>query len=331
MNTTTHSIELVDVVKTFSTRGGQPVRAVDGLNLTVSPGEVVAFLGPNGAGKTTTLDMVMGLTAPDSGQVKVVGGSPRQAILDGRVSAVLQSGGLLRDLTVQETVKIIASTFPDHRPVAEVIDRADLAEIANRRVSKCSGGEQQRLRFALALLPDPDLLILDEPTTGMDVGVRRSFWDSMKADAARGRTVVFATHYLHEAEMFAERIVMVSHGRIVADGSMSEIRSQYAERTISADVPRPADGAQQSVQDWLTAIRVLPGVRDVAADGRRVRVRAEDTDTTALALLRDLGARNLEISGVDLEAAFMALTGEGLTPAEPADPSATEQHARQEA
>ena len=210
--TTTHSsvagasgapaVELRSLVKTFPARRGShdtEVRAVDGVDLRIEPGEVVAFLGPNGAGKTTTLDMVLGLTEPTTGTARVFGHRPREAVIAGHVSAVLQTGGLLRDLTVRETVRMIASTYAASTPVDEVIDRAGLRALADRRVSKCSGGEQQRLRFALALLPDPRLLVLDEPTAGMDVTARRDFWDTMHADASAGRTVVFATHYLEEA------------------------------------------------------------------------------------------------------------------------------------
>src|SRR5699024_3032622 len=147
-----------------------------GVDLAISPGEVVAILGPNGAGKTTALDMVLGLTEPTTGSITSFGAAPRRAVHDGRVSAVLQTGGLLHDLTARETVRMIASTFPRrHQPVEDVLHRAGLAAKADRRVSKLSGGEQQRLRFALALLPDPDLLILDEPTAGMDVAARREF------------------------------------------------------------------------------------------------------------------------------------------------------------
>jgi len=166
------AIELRHLVKSFRPLRGSAdteVTAVDGIDLTVGHGEVVAFLGPNGAGKTTTLDMVLGLTEPTSGTARVFGRPPRHAVVAGEVSAVLQTGGLLRDLTVRETVRMIASTYAATTPVDEVIDRAGLAALAHRRVSKCSGGEQQRLRFALALLPDPRLLILDEPTAGMDV------------------------------------------------------------------------------------------------------------------------------------------------------------------
>lgn len=310
--TTPPSIELDNVHKSFRTKapGQPPVHAVRGIDLSVSPGEVVAFLGPNGAGKTTTLDMVIGLTTPDRGTARVFGADPRQAVLAGQVSAVLQTGGLLRDLTVRETVRLIASTFAEHQPVDSVLERADLRGIAKRKVSKCSGGEQQRLRFALALLPDPDLLILDEPTTGMDVGVRRGFWDAIQADADAGRTVLFATHYLHEAEQFAQRIVMVAGGRVVADGSMAEIRASYADRTVSVDVP--AGLAGQELHAWVRTVSALPGVREWTVSGGRIRLEADAGDSDALAhhLLRDHAARNLEITGVDLESAFVELTGQ---------------------
>ena len=231
------ALELNGLAKAFRTSGDGMVRAVEHVDLTVQPGEVVALLGPNGAGKTTTLDMVLGLTSPTSGVVSVYGRPPREAVTAGRVSAVLQSGGLLRDLSVRETVQMIASVFEDPRPIDEVLARAGLTRLAARKVAKCSGGEQQRLRFALALLPDPDLLVLDEPTAGMDVGARRDFWDTMHADADAGRTVVFATHYLEEADTFAERIVLMARGRVVADGSTAEIRARASGRTVTADIP----------------------------------------------------------------------------------------------
>jgi ABC-2 type transport system ATP-binding protein len=292
------------------------VQAVDGLDLTVAPGEIVAFLGPNGAGKTTTLDMLLGLTVPDAGSATVVGMAPRAAVLAGKVSAVLQTGGLLADLTVAETVRLISSTFTDPRPVDEVMARAGISSLASRRVSKCSGGEQQRLRFALALLPDPEVLILDEPTAGMDVAARHEFWDTMRADTASGRTVVFATHYLEEADSFAERIVMISRGKVVADGTTSEIRAQSSGRTISAEIP------SQDIDSWLARVRGIPGVTGVAERGRRVEITASDTDAAALVLLRDLGARNLEIAAPTLDSAFLTLTGEHLPPGSRTDDGA---------
>jgi ABC-2 type transport system ATP-binding protein len=295
-------VELSGVVKTFPSPGGDLVRAVDGIDLAISPGEVVAFLGPNGAGKTTSLDMVLGLNSPSAGTVAVFGANPRHAVRAGRVSAVLQTGGLLRDITVRETVQMIASTFPEHAGIEEVIDRAGLTSLARRKVSKCSGGEQQRLRFALALLPDPDLLVLDEPTAGMDVTARRDFWDTMHADAAAGRTVVFATHYLEEADAFAARIVMIAGGRIVADGPTEQIRSRATGRTVSADLP-PADAAQV-----LARLRSMPHVIEAVTQGHRVTITATDSDAVARELLGALGASNLEIASGSLECAFITIT-----------------------
>jgi ABC-2 type transport system ATP-binding protein len=299
------AIHLRDLVKTFRGPGGAVVRAVDGINLTIDPGEIVAFLGPNGAGKTTTLDLVLGLTEPTSGRVRVLGQAPRQAVLAGRVSAVLQTGGLLRDVTVRETLRMIASTYAAHTPLDEVIDRAGLGPIADRRVSKCSGGEQQRLRFALALLPDPDLLILDEPTAGMDVTARHEFWETMRADANAGRTVLFATHYLEEADSFADRIVLVAGGHLVADGTTAQIRSRTTGgRQLSARIPEDRRGAVRA------RLLAAPGVIEVSQRGDRVVVAASDSDAIALLLLTELGGNALEVSAASLDRAFMALTAD---------------------
>ncbi len=304
-----YAVDVRDLRKTFRSVGGEPVHAVEGIDLQIKPGEIVAFLGPNGAGKTTTLDILLGLSKPTSGEVRVLGQSPRAAIDQGRVSAVLQTGGLLGDLTVRETVRLIGSFFPAERQaradrVDRVIERAGITGLADRTVSKCSGGEQQRLRFALALLPEPDLLILDEPTAGMDVNARREFWDTMREDAATGRTVVFATHYLEEADAFAERIILISEGRIVADGSLEEVRNRNSVRVISADV----DVIRHP--DLTARLLEWPGVAAAELRGRRLEVRATaaHSDDVARLLLGDLEASNLEISGDSLENAFVALT-----------------------
>lgn len=190
-----NAVDLTGLTKTFG-----EVRAVRGIDLAIVPGEVVAFLGPNGAGKTTTIDMILGLAEPTTGTVEVLGLSPQDAVRHGLVSAVMQTGGLLKDLTVRETIDYTASLFPLARPTAEVLQMAGLTELGDRLVGKCSGGEQQRVRFAMALVCDPQLLMLDEPTTGMDVNARRAFWSSIHTEAAKGRTILFATHYLEEAE-----------------------------------------------------------------------------------------------------------------------------------
>ena len=185
-------------------------------------------LGPNGAGKTTTIDMILGLSRPTSGEVRVFGMSPRQAVNRGLIAAVMQTAGLLPDITVRETVELTASLFSHKIDTEEAMRRAGVTDFATRIVKKCSGGQQQRLRFAMALVSDPALLILDEPTTGMDVEGRRSFWEAIHADAERGRTIVFATHYLEEADAFADRIVLMRHGRIIADGTAAEIRASVS-------------------------------------------------------------------------------------------------------
>lgn len=296
-------ITMAQVHKTFRTPDG-PLTAVDGIDLTVHPGEVLALLGPNGAGKTTTIDMILGLTRPNAGSVEVLGGPPRSAILAGQVSAVLQAGGLLADLRARETVRLIASTFESPADVDEVMERAGILHLSDRRVSKLSGGEQQRLRFALALLPEPDLLILDEPTAGMDVGARREFWSTMHCEADRGRTVIFATHYLEEAEEFADRIVMLSEGRIVADGPTDEIRACANGRTVTVELPLA------SLDDSLARLRSHPAVTAVepASGLGRFRIRSTDSDAVARAVLTELGGTDLEVTAGSLDDAFLTLT-----------------------
>jgi len=290
------AISLHGVHKSFGA-----VQAVRGLDLSIGHGEVVAFLGPNGAGKTTTIDMILGLSQATTGDVTVFGLQPRQAISRGLVSAVLQTGGLLPDMTVAETARYTASLFLGPRPVDEVLRRAGIDEIGDRLVGKCSGGEKQRLRFAMALLPDPELLILDEPTTGMDVEGRRSFWAAIREDTARGRTVLFATHYLEEADAYADRIVLISHGLKVADGTASEVKAMASGRTVRATLAG-ADAA---------ALGRIKGADTVEIRGDTVLIHSSDSDAVARYLLNDTPARDLEITTRGLEDAFLALTGDG--------------------
>ncbi|MBU4215423.1 MAG: ABC transporter ATP-binding protein [Actinobacteria bacterium] len=300
MTTDDLALDLRGLHKSFSTPAGT-VRAVDGLDLAVRPGEVVAFLGPNGAGKTTTIDMVLGLAVPDSGTVRVLGHEPSEAIARGRVSAVMQTGGLLKDLTVRETLDLMASFYGTSAAVGLAIERAGLADAADRRVGSCSGGQQQRLRFALALLPDPDLLILDEPTTGMDVAGRRDFWNAIRADAAQGRTILFATHYLEEADAYADRIVLLSRGRVVADGTAAQVRAVASGRVVSAVLDAPMTVAELSA---------LPGVDRVEHRGDRVQLHTRTSDALARVLLSTAGAHDLEITSLGLEEAFLTLTSD---------------------
>ncbi|WP_243230778.1 ABC transporter ATP-binding protein [Microbacterium sp. CIAB417] len=299
------AIEFTGVRRHFG-HGDRRVQAVDDVTLAIARGEVVALLGPNGAGKTTTLDILLGLSEPSEGRVRVLGERPQHAASRGAIGAVLQTGGLLSDLTVRETVSLIASL---HGPaslarVPEVLERADLDGIARRRVAKCSGGEQQRIRFALALVADPDILVLDEPTAGMDVTARRHFWDVMRTDAAAGRTILFATHYLEEAEQFAHRTVVMHRGRVVADAPTAQLRAGLGARRVSATLPT---GAADAADDLLAMLNAHEGVTDLRREADRVSLLAVDSDSVASALL-DAGARDLEIAAPTLETAFTALT-----------------------
>jgi ABC-2 type transport system ATP-binding protein len=278
------------------------VHAVAGVDLTIAPGEVVALLGPNGAGKSTTVDMLLGLTRPDAGVVTVFGASPHDAVGSGTIGAMLQGGALLDDATVGETVAMVASLHRSPMPVAEALRRSGIEDLANRRCNKLSGGQKQRVRFAVALVSDPDLLVLDEPTAAMDVQSRREFWKSMHGFTNTGRTVLFATHYLEEAENYADRVVLMRAGRIVADGSVAEVTSLVSGRVIRAAVP----GATEA------ALAELPGVTEVEVRTNRAEISTGDSDTTLRALLATYPqAHDIEVTAMGLEGAFLSLTSEG--------------------
>ena len=275
------------------------VQAVRGVDLEIAPGEVVAFLGPNGAGKSTTIDMLLGLTRPDAGSASVFGSRPVEAVQAGRVGAMLQGGALLPDVTVGELVSVFATLHRRPMPVSTAMELAGITDIAKQKTTKLSGGQSQRVRYALALVPDPDLLVLDEPTVAMDVEVRRSFWASMREFTASGRTVLFATHYLEEADDFADRVVVLANGVIVADGTGAEIKASVAGRTITAVVPgtHPAQFLQ------------LPGVSNTDQQGQRMVLHCNDSDTALRALLAAYPAvHDIEISAGNLEDAFLELT-----------------------
>lgn len=295
-------ISLIGLRRSFGF-GDRIVTAVDGVDLQIRQGEIVALLGPNGAGKTTTLDMLLGLTDPTSGTIRVLGERAADAAASGRIAAVLQTGGLLGDLTVRETVEVVASLHDRDAldRVPEVMAQTGLEPLARRRVSRCSGGEQQRVKFALALVADPDILVLDEPTAGMDVTSRHRFWDVMRAEADAGRTIVFATHYLEEAEQFARRTVVMNRGRIVADAPTERLRVGLGARTVVATLP------EVGAEDLLGRLTGTAGVTDLRVDAGRVSLRAADSDAVAFALL-SAGAHDLELAAPTLETAFAALT-----------------------
>ena len=291
-----HGIKLSKVAKSYGS-----VQAVRGIDLAVAPGETVALLGPNGAGKTTTIDMIFGLSRPDSGTVSVFGASPREAVKSGWVGGTLQDGSPPDQLRVRELVTLMASYYPHPLGVDDVLRQTGTQDIAGRWASKLSGGQAQRVRFAAALVGDPDLLVLDEPTSGIDVEGRREFWQAMRAVAERGKTILFATHYLEEADANADRIVLIARGRIVADGPATEIKAKVGSRSIRATLP----GA------GLAELRALPGVLSAERHGEAITLSCSDTDAALSALLRSFpGTRDVEVRGASLEEAFLELTAD---------------------
>ena len=295
---TSHVIEAQGLTQIFRTRSGN-VTAVDNLALTIDKGEIVALLGPNGAGKTTLIDMLLGLSTPTRGVLTIDGASPKAAIQSGNIGAVLQTGGLLKDLTVQQTLDMLASLYPTRLDMNQVLADADLTELAHRKVGKCSGGQQQRIRFAIATMHDPNILILDEPTTGMDVTARRTFWERMDKLAETGKTIIFATHYLEEAQNFAQRIVLMNNGKIIADGTSEEIRDLTGGRHVSFLADKPITFSEYPMLSVETSEE---------NGAYRHRTTVANADEFARVLLTKYTVRDLEIVKPSLDESFVQLT-----------------------
>ncbi len=293
-------ISLSGLTKSFKSPEG-PVRAVRGIDISIARGQTVALLGPNGAGKSTTIDMLLGLLTPDSGEIELFGMRPDKAIAVGAVGAMLQVGGVISDLNVRELLEMVASLYPNPLGVDEVIELTRIGDLARRKTTKLSGGQTQRLRFAVGLVSNPELLVLDEPTVAMDVEARRQFWATMREFAGRGKTVVFATHYLEEADAYADRIILMAHGQVVADGPATEIKATVGLRTIRATLP-DAD---------LEELGRLPGVTNVETRGDAIILNCANSDDALRAFLPACpAARDIEVTGAGLEEAFLQLTGD---------------------
>src|SRR3984957_3401023 len=277
------------------------LHAVDGLTLDLRHGETVALLGRNGAGKSTSLDMLLALRKPSSGQIRMFGSDPYHAVKSGRVGAMLQSGGLMPEVTVRELVTLITNLHPKPEPVETTLKRAGIAQFADQRVDRLSGGQTQRVRFALAICGQAELIVLDEPTAAMDVETRRLFWDSMKDEVAQGRTLLFATHYLEEADQAADRILVINRGRLLADGAPAEIKARAGAKRLSFRL----DKADEQFLLGLPALVILEVRHDF------VQNQTSDSDATLYAVL-DAGYRphEIEVTGLGLEQAFLAITAE---------------------
>lgn len=276
--------------------------AVDGVSLTVPVGQIVALLGANGAGKTTLIDMLLGMTPPTTGDSALFDLTARDAMRRSLIGVVHQSGALPMDYTVKEAVGLFARTHPHHLPVDQVLDETKLGPFAQRTIRKLSGGERQRVRLALALLPDPYLLVLDEPTAGMDATARREFWEVMRAQAAEGRTILFATHYLAEAQDFAQRTIILKAGRIVADAPTDELRQRGRTTRMSIAVP------EESGPSLVEELHNANPQWKASYEGGRVHATGRDMDDAARIALAHPGAHDISVTASTLEDVFTELT-----------------------
>jgi ABC-2 type transport system ATP-binding protein len=281
------------------TRRFGEVRALDGIEVSIPVGQTVALLGPNGAGKSTAIGLILGLIEPTDGSVETLGLPPSRAVSNGRIGAMLQTSGLPTYVHVDELVDFTRHLYRQPLALDALLERAGLSALRRRRTDQLSGGEAQRLRFAMAIAGDPDLVLLDEPTVGMDVETRRAFWLDMRRSAAEGRTILFATHYLEEADQVADRVIVLDHGRVVADGTGRAIRARVHDRTIRFEL---------AGSDSVT-LGALPSVTAVEIRGDEVQLTSRDADQTVAAIYAaGLPIHNLEVTGADLEEAFIELT-----------------------
>ena len=272
--------------------------ALSNVSLDVHRGGVLALLGPNGAGKTTAVKLLLGLAAPTKGTATLFGADPRDSKVRQRIGAMLQVGKVPETLKIREHVELFRAYYPAPAPAADVMAAAGLAGLEERRFGELSGGQKQRVLFALALCGDPEMLFLDEPTLGFDVEARRAFWEEIRRFVARGRTVLLTTHYLEEADALADRVVVIDHGVIVADGTPSDIKAKVSGRRIRC---RTVLSEQE--------LRRIVGVREVTMERDRAELFAASAESVVRELLaRDATLAELEVTSVGLEDAFLALT-----------------------
>lgn len=280
------------------TKAYGPVTALRNINFELKSGELLALLGPNGAGKTTLVRMLLGLASPDSGSVNVFGADPREEAMRYRVGAMLQVARVPETLRVREHIDLFSSYYPASLPLAETLRIAGLEDLKDRRFGELSGGQRQRVLFAISICGDPSLLFLDEPTVGLDVEARRLMWTQIRALVARGKTVLLTTHYLNEADALADRILVLQHGNIVAEGTPAEIKSRAIGKQVRC-----------SSRLSLEEILAIPGVLSATADRQKFELQVQAAEPVVRELLqRDSWLTDLEVTNAGLEEAFLALT-----------------------
>ena len=292
------ALELRSVSKSYG-----KVQALKDFDLSIEPGQIVALLGPNGAGKTTAINLLLGLIRPDRGQALMFGELPDSNQNRMRTGTLMQISGIPETLTVREHLEVFASYYPEPRDLQEVLNVTGLSDLEHRMYSKLSGGQRQRLHLALALIGHPDVLFLDEPTTGLDVETRRALWQLVRDFSSGGRTVLLTTHYLEEADELADRIVLLREGRIVANGTPAQIKASTAGRRVSARTDIDV-GFASGLKGVLRARRV----------GDKLELLVNDAeDITRTLLFRDSNLSDLEVAAVSLDEAFVSLTGTGFS------------------
>jgi ABC-2 type transport system ATP-binding protein len=307
---------LVHITKRYA----NGVLALDDLSLTLQRGEIVALLGPNGAGKSTAVKLLMGLSAPTHGTVRIFAADPRHTATRLRTGVMLQVGRAPEMLRVREHVNIFRGYYPNPMPYADIVRAAQLEGIEDRMFGELSGGQKQRTLFALALAGDPDLLFLDEPTVGLDIESRRGMWAQIRSLAARGKTVLLTTHYLEEADALAHRIVVINKGRVICEGTPAEVKSLGSTISSTSTTSEGVSASTSTSSRTLKIIRcatelttttllALPGVTTAEPAGVLTILHTTQPERTLRELLAlDPTLHSLEVASPALEDAFLALT-----------------------
>ncbi|HEX6556571.1 MAG TPA: ABC transporter ATP-binding protein [Ktedonobacteraceae bacterium] len=288
------AVELQTISKSFGA-----VQALQEVSFIIPQGQVVALLGPNGAGKTTAISLMLGLRRPSQGKVCLLGREPHDRRARSRCGIMLQESGVPLNLTVRETITLFSSYYPHPLPLAQILEMAGLKKKAMAQVGSLSGGQRQRLYFALAICGNPDVLFLDEPTAGLDVEARHSFWEQIRAFVQQGKTILLTTHYLEEADALAERIIVIDHGHVRADASPAALKAQVSNNRVSFDVSAPLR------PEFFAQLPVL----QMELGDQHVTLLTPKLETVLRALFtQPVEITNLAITGASLEEAFFHLT-----------------------